>query len=124
MEVARALAAVPRVLLLDEPTSGLDAPVKERPRDQLRAVLSERNIPALYVTHDQREAAAVADRIAVLEDGQQHQVATPSTIFTRPATPFVAQFTGHANVRPCSGAALQPASARCVERPCNPHPAA
>ena len=100
VEVARALAAAPRVLLLDEPTSGLDAPIKERLRDQLRAVLSERNIPVLYVTHDQREAAAVADRIAVMEDGQLHQVATPPTIFTHPATPFVAQFTGNTNVLP------------------------
>ncbi len=100
VEVARALAAEPRVLLLDEPTSGLDAPIKERLRDQLRAVLSARNIPVLYVTHDQREAAAVADRIAVIEDGQLHQVAAPPTIFTHPATPFVAQFTGNANVLP------------------------
>lgn len=110
VEVARALAAAPRILLLDEPTSGLDAPIKERLRDQLRTVLSERNIPVLYVTHDQREAAAVADRIAVMGDGQLHQVATPSTIFARPATPFVARFTGNANVLP----------ARVL--PANPHP--
>jgi molybdate/tungstate transport system ATP-binding protein len=100
VEVARALAAEPRVLLLDEPTSGLDVPIKERLRDQLRAVLAERNIPVLYVTHDQREAAAVADRVAVLENGTLHQVAPPTTIFSRPATPFVARFTGNANLLP------------------------
>lgn len=100
VEVARALAAEPRVLLLDEPTSGLDTPIKRRLRHQLRAVLARLNIPVLYVTHDQREAAAVADRVAVMHDGQLHQVAPPATLFDRPATPFVARFTGNTNVFP------------------------
>lgn len=110
VEVARALAAEPRVLLLDEPTSGLDAPIKRRLRDQLRTVLTALDIPVLYVTHDQREAAAVADRVAVMEAGAIHQVAPPTTIFDHPATPFVASFTGNDNVFP----------ARVL--PPNPHP--
>jgi len=100
VEVARALAAAPRVLLLDEPTTGLDAPIKRRLRDQLRTVLTGFDIPVLYVTHDQREAAAVADRIAVMEAGTIHQVAPPTTLFNAPATPFVASFTGNDNVFP------------------------
>ncbi len=100
VEVARALAAEPRVLLLDEPTAGLDAPIKRRLRDQLRTVLTGFDIPVLYVTHDQREAAAVADRIAVMKAGTIHQVAPPTMLFNAPATPFVASFTGNDNVFP------------------------
>ena len=100
VEVARALAARPRVLLLDEPTSGLDAPIRRRLRSQLREVLQTLDIPVLYVTHDQDEAAVVADRIAVMDDGELLQVASPADVFHRPARPFIAAFTGNPNVFP------------------------
>jgi molybdate/tungstate transport system ATP-binding protein len=110
VEVARALAADPRVLLLDEPTSGLDAPIRRRLRDQLRSVFTALDVPVLYVTHDQDEAAAVADRVAVMRDGTIHQVAPPTALFRRPATPFVASFTGNPNVFPAQGANANPSS--------------
>lgn len=100
VEVARALAADPAVLLLDEPTTGLDALIRRRLRNQLRAALSELDIPVLYVTHDQHEAAAVADRVAVMRDGALHQIGPPAEVFEHPATPFVASFTGNPNVLP------------------------
>jgi molybdate/tungstate transport system ATP-binding protein len=98
VEVARALAARPRVLLLDEPTTGLDAPIRRRLRSQLRDVLQGLDVPVLYVTHDQDEAAVVADRIAVMNDGTLLQVAPPADVFHRPADPFTAAFTGNPNV--------------------------
>lgn len=108
VEVARALAANPKVLLLDEPTTGLDAPVRRRLRDQLRDLLTELGIPVLYVTHDQDEASAVADRIAVMDDGIIHQIASPPELFQHPATPFVATFTGNTNVFPARLSTAQP----------------
>lgn len=108
VEVARALAADPKVLLLDEPTTGLDAPVRRRLRDLLRDLLTDLDIPVLYVTHDQDEASAVADRIAVMDDGVIHQIAPTPELFERPATPFVAAFTGNTNVFPARLASLQP----------------
>lgn len=92
--LARALAANPSALLLDEPLSNLDTPIRRRLRVDLRDVLSQLGIPVVYVTHDQRSAAAVGDRLAVLKDGQLQQVGTPTDVFRRPATPFVASFTG------------------------------
>lgn len=92
--LARALGAEPAALLLDEPLSNLDTPIRRRLRADLRKVLEGLGIPVVYVTHDQRTAAAVADRLAVLKDGRIQQVGTPSTVFRRPATPFVASFTG------------------------------
>lgn len=92
--LARALAADPTALLLDEPLSNLDTPIRRRLRADLREVLSGLGIPVVYVTHDQRSAAAVGDRLAVLKDGTVKQVGTPSVVFRRPATPFVASFTG------------------------------
>lgn len=96
--LARALAADPAALLLDEPLANLDAPIKRRLRDDLRDLLTPLDIPVLYVTHDQTEASSIGDRLAVMHDGQFIQEGSPATVFERPATPFVASFTGSQNV--------------------------
>ena len=100
VEVARALASDPAVLLLDEPTAGLDTPVRRRLRGHFRRLLRDLRIPVLYVTHNQAEASTVADRVAVLQDGELQQVGPPAEVFNRPATTFVARFTGNPNVFP------------------------
>jgi len=92
--LARALAADPDALLLDEPLANLDAPVRERLRGELRELLADLGVPVVHVTHDQRAAAAIGDRIAVMHDGGIDHVGPPATVFTRPATAFVARFTG------------------------------
>jgi molybdate/tungstate transport system ATP-binding protein len=91
--LARALAAEPDALLLDEPLANLDTPIRRRLRADLRTLLADQGVPTLYFTHDQRAAAAVGDRVAVLRGGQVDQVGPPTAVFTRPATPFVASFT-------------------------------
>ena len=96
--LARALAPGPEVLLLDEPMSALDARLRERLRLQVRAIQQELNITTIYVTHDQEEALAVSDRVAVLSDGRIEQVGTPQEIYRRPATRFVASFVGDNNL--------------------------
>jgi thiamine transport system ATP-binding protein len=96
--MARALAPGPDVLLLDEPMSALDAKLRERLRVQIRAIQQELDITTLYVTHDQEEALAVSDRVAVMHDGRIEQVGTPREIYRRPATNFVAEFIGDNNV--------------------------
>ncbi|EMA43900.1 ABC transporter ATP-binding protein [Halococcus saccharolyticus] len=96
--LARSLAADPSALLLDEPLANLDAPIKRRLRDELRPLLSSLSIPVVYVTHDQHEATAIGDRLAVVNDGVIQQLDTPSEVFARPATPFVASFTGSTNL--------------------------
>jgi len=95
--LARALAPQPRILLLDEPLSNLDAALRERTRTELRALLERLGITAIFVTHDQEEAFALADRIAIMEKGRLRQVGTPEELYRRPATPFVATFLGQAN---------------------------
>ncbi|WP_439027617.1 ABC transporter ATP-binding protein [Haloarchaeobius sp. DT45] len=97
--LARALAIDPDVLLLDEPLSALDAPTRRSLRGDLAAVLAD--VTALYVTHDRTTARALADRVAVMRDGQVVQVGRPDEVFERPATAFVARFVG-ANVLPGS----------------------
>ncbi|PGF16310.1 sulfate ABC transporter ATP-binding protein [Natrinema sp. CBA1119] len=92
--LARALAIEPHVLLLDEPMTGLDAELKTRLRDEIGELLSDLEVTALYVTHDQEEAMAMCDRIAVLADGTLEQVGQPAEIYRRPANPFVANFVG------------------------------
>lgn len=96
--IARALAPGPDVLLLDEPMSALDAQLRERLRIQVREIQRELGITTIYVTHDQEEALAVSDRVAVMRDGKPEQVAPPRTIYRRPKTRFVAEFIGDNNV--------------------------
>jgi thiamine transport system ATP-binding protein len=96
--MARALAPGPDVLLLDEPMSALDAKLRERLRVQVREIQQELGITTIYVTHDQEEALAVSDRVAVMRDGTPEQVAPPRTIYREPATEFVATFVGDNNV--------------------------
>jgi thiamine transport system ATP-binding protein len=96
--IARALAPGPDVLLLDEPMSALDAQLRERLRVQVRGIQKELGITTIYVTHDQEEALAISDRVAVMRDGAPEQVAVPQAIYRRPETRFVAEFVGDNNV--------------------------
>jgi iron(III) transport system ATP-binding protein len=98
--LARAVVISPSVLLLDEPLSNLDAKLREETRAEIRKVQTEASITAVYVTHDQAEAMAMSDRIAVLDAGRVHQIDTPHAVYHRPATEFVARFIGRSNVLP------------------------
>ena len=95
--LARALVTRPRVLLLDEPLSALDAKVRVQLREEIRRIQTELGITTLFVTHDQEEALAVADRVAVMKDGVIEQIGTPEQLYQTPATPFVADFVGLSN---------------------------
>jgi putative spermidine/putrescine transport system ATP-binding protein len=95
--LARALAIEPQVLLLDEPLSALDAKVRAQLRDQIRRIQLEVGITTLFVTHDQEEALAIADRVGVMQEGRIEQLGPPTEIYSRPATPFVAEFVGLTN---------------------------
>ncbi len=95
--LARALVTRPRVLLLDEPLSALDAKVRVQLREEIRRIQTDLGITTLFVTHDQEEALAVADRVAVMRDGNIEQIGTPEELYTNPATPFVANFVGLSN---------------------------
>jgi len=92
--LARALVARPRLLLFDEPLSHLDADLRERLRIEISTIARESGATCVYITHDQREAFALADRIGVLHHGRLLQVGRPEEIHARPATPFVAAFSG------------------------------
>ena len=98
--LARALAIQPRVLLLDEPLSALDAKVRAQLRDEIRRVQLEVGTTTLFVTHDQEEALAVADRVGVMSQGRLEQLAAPADLYANPATPFVAEFVGLNNKVP------------------------
>ena len=95
--LARALAPDPKVLLLDEPLSALDLKLRQSMREELKRLQRETGITFIFVTHDQEEALAMSDRIAVLSGGCLRQVGTPSEIYERPASRFVAEFIGDAN---------------------------
>ncbi len=95
--LARALAISPKVLLLDEPLSALDAKVRVQLREEIRRIQLEFGITTIFVTHDQDEALAIADRIAVLNQGNIEQFGTPDEVYLHPASPFVASFVGHVN---------------------------
>jgi spermidine/putrescine ABC transporter ATP-binding subunit len=95
--LARALISRPKVLLLDEPLSALDAKIREEVRQELRQLQQQIDLTFIYVTHDQEEALSLSDRIAVMSNGRVEQIGTPKEIYSRPASPFVAQFIGKAN---------------------------
>ena len=92
--VARALAVRPKLLLLDEPLSALDRKLRETMRMELRHLLRDLGITAIFVTHDQDEALVMSDRIAVMNAGRIEQFDTPTAVYTRPSTPFVLDFVG------------------------------
>ncbi len=98
--LARALAIEPSVLLLDEPLSALDAKVRVQLRDEIRRVQLEVGTTTLFVTHDQEEALAVADRVGVMNKGQLEQLAPPAELYATPSSQFVAEFVGLSNKVP------------------------
>lgn len=95
--VARAIAPKPRVLLLDEPLSNLDPSLRERTRRELRAAIDQIGVTTVFVTHEQEEAFALGDVIAVLREGQLEQVGAPTELYEEPASQFVATFVGRAS---------------------------
>ena len=100
--LARALAIEPSVLLLDEPLSALDAKVRVQLRDEIRRVQIEVGTTTLFVTHDQEEALAVADRVGVMNAGRLEQLAPPAELYSAPATKFVGEFVGLSNRIPAT----------------------
>ena len=98
--LARALVYRPSLLLLDEPLSNLDAKLRERARVWLRELQERLNVTTIYVTHDQSEALAVSDRVAVMSMGHLRQLGTPKDIYERPTDLFVADFIGSSNFLP------------------------
>ena len=105
--LARALVPQPHLLMLDEPLGALDRALREQLSIDLRAVLDHMDIPVIYVTHDQEEAFAFADRLLVLHDGHIIQSGDPAQVYSHPASPWLAAFFGHKNQLP--GTVLQTA---------------
>ena len=95
--LARALVATPTALLFDEPLSNVDAQVRKRLREEIRQMKDERGFAGVYVTHDQEEAMALADVLAVMQDGEVRQIGRPWEIYRKPKTLYVAHFIGEAN---------------------------
>ena len=112
--LARCLVIEPAVLLLDEPLSNLDAQLRVEMRGEIRRLQQSLGITALYVTHDQEEAMAISDRIAVMRSGQVEQLGAPADIYRKPATPFVARFMGTTNL--LSGTVIGRSSNRATVR--------
>lgn len=95
--IARALVYEPEILLLDEPLANLDAKLRRHMRTEIRRIQKQANVTAIYVTHDQEEAMAIADRLAVMNKGKVEQIGSPDEVYRRPKTPFVADFIGKMN---------------------------
>ncbi len=98
LALARALVREPKLLLLDEPLSNLDALLREQMRNEIKRLQTEWGVTTIYVTHDQSEAMALSDRIAVLNDSKVIQIGTPGDIYDRPRSEFVASFIGRTNL--------------------------
>ncbi len=98
--LARSLAPRPRLLMLDEPLASLDRTLRERLMNELRTILKDAGVTAIYVTHDQQEAFAVADRVVIMDRGRKVQEGRPEEVYQQPATEFVARFLGLANLLP------------------------
>ncbi len=100
--LARALVMQPRVLLFDEPLSNLDAKLRKRVRADIRLLQQDLGITSVYVTHDQSEALAISDVVVVMNQGRIEQIGTPTDLYRRPASRFVADFIGEANLLPAT----------------------
>jgi iron(III) transport system ATP-binding protein len=100
--LARALVVEPSVVLLDEPLSNLDARLRQSMRSEIRRICKDHGLTGVYVTHDQEEALSMADRIALLKDGQIQQSGTPEALYSRPESRFTAQFLGDTNLIPAT----------------------
>ena len=98
--LARAIVVEPDVLLLDEPLSNLDAKLRLEMRGEIRRICTSLGITTVYVTHDQKEALSIADRMAILKDGLVQQIGTPNEVYQQPASKFVAEFIGETNFVP------------------------
>jgi ABC-type Fe3+/spermidine/putrescine transport system ATPase subunit len=98
--LARSLAPDPRLLMLDEPLGSLDRTLREELMNEVRTILKGVGVTTIYVTHDQREAFAVADRVLIMEQGSIVQQGTPQAVYRHPATPWVARFLGMTNLIP------------------------
>ena len=96
--LARSIAPNPKLILLDEPFSNLDAGLRHSTREEIRALLKNAGMSAVFITHDREEALCFADRLAVMHDGRIEQIGTPETVYRRPQTPFVADFLGATNL--------------------------
>ena len=105
--VARALVLEPQVLLFDEPLSNLDAKLRRRVREEIRDIQTSLGLTVVYVTHDQEEALAVSDKIIVMNNAVIAQTGTPRELYEAPATAFVADFIGEANIIPCEIVAVK-----------------
>jgi len=112
--LARALVLRPAVLLLDEPLGALDAKIRKQLRLELKALQEEVGITFVFVTHDQEEALSMSDRIAVMNTGRIEQVGTPQAVYEEPATVFVADFLGAANLM--DAVAVDSGSGECLVR--------
>ena len=106
--LARALVARPRILLLDEPLSALDKALRGKMQQELKALQHELGISFVFVTHDQEEALAMSDRVAVLGGGKLQQIATPLELYRRPCNEFVARFVGDSNLFPAKVSEVGP----------------
>ncbi len=107
--LARSLAPEPRLLMLDEPLGSLDRILRDQLLTELRQLLQRLQQTALYVTHDQMEAFAIADHVVLMNKGEVEQAVSPSDMYLHPATPFVAQFLGFKNILPATVVKLHPA---------------
>jgi spermidine/putrescine transport system ATP-binding protein len=110
--IARALAVEPKVLLLDEPLSALDLKLRQHMRAELRAIQQRTGITFIYITHDQGEALAMSDRVAVMSQGNIEQIGRSYEVYDHPKTPFVASFVGESNLFPGRVEAVHNGSAR------------
>ena len=104
--LARALVIRPRALLLDEPLSNLDAKLRLEMRSEIRRVCKESGLTAIYVTHDQKEALSISDRMAILESGKIAQIGRPEDVYRRPQSRIIADFIGETNFNPGTIASL------------------
>lgn len=99
--IARALACRPKLLLLDEPFSNIDSQVRHQMIEEIRLILKQQHIPAIFVTHSKEEAFLFADKLAIMDKGVICQIGTPSQLYQHPNSPFVANFLGETNYLPC-----------------------